>query len=214
MTLPFRRVSAVFTSIATGVLLSLLPVAIAAQEGLYAPAVPEDAALVRLVNLQSSSPSPRIDAGPVRFTPIPAGEITPYRPVPPGVYLIGGRAGGIPFSPKPATFVTIAVLPGGTLELIEDTPHRDPARAQLVLVNRADAPASLLSRDPVATILADIPGGGQGVRAVNALTIELAVAVGETVVFNRPVSLERGESYTAFVTGDGAVLHTASVAPE
>jgi len=200
--------------IATAFLLCLAPATIVARDGLYAPSVPDDAALVRVVNLQSSSPSPRIDAGPVRFSPVAAGGITPYRPVPPGVYLIGGRAAGITFSPQPATFVTIAVLPGGALELIEDTPHRDPARAQLVLVNRTDASATLLSLDPPATIIADVPGGSAGVRAVNALTVELAVEADGTVVFSRPLTLVRGESYTVFVTGDGAVLHTASVAPE
>lgn len=200
--------------IITGILLPMVSSEVAAQDGLYAPSVPEDAALVRVVNLQSSSPSPRIDTGPVRFPPVSAGEITPYRPVPPGVYIIGGRAAGITFSPKPATFVTIAVLPDGTLELIEDTPHRDPARAQLVLVNRGDTPATLLSRDPAATIIADVPDGNEGVRAVNALAIELAVEAGGDVVFSQPLTLARGESYTVFVTPDGAVLHTASVAPE
>jgi hypothetical protein len=107
--------------------------AVRAQDGLYAPSVPTDAALVRVVNLQTSKPAPRVDIGPLRFAPVAAGEVTPYRPAPPGVYVVGGRAAGVEFLPEPGKFYSIVADSDGALTVVEDEAHRDPARAQIVL---------------------------------------------------------------------------------
>jgi hypothetical protein len=185
-----------------------------AQDGLYAPSVPTDAALVRVANLRDSELSPRLDMGPVRFSSLPAGEVTPYRPTPPGVYIIGGRAAGVEFFPEPGAFYTIIVDPDGALVVVRDEAHRDPARAQIVLFNFSGEPADLVSIEPEAPIFRAVPAGGARSIAVNAIAVDLAVEADRGEVFRRRVQLARGESYGIFVGRVQAFLETASVATE
>lgn len=214
MSVPTIRASA---TLPMGVILLaglLSGVSVWAQDGLYAPSIPEDAALVRVVNLRGDGPSPRLDIGPVRFDPLPARGASPYRSVPPGVYMVGGRAAGVMMTPAPATFVTVVMLPQGRIELMTDEPHQDPARSQLVLYNFADESVDLVSRRPATEIFDTVPPGTVRAIAVNAIEVELAATVADREVFREVLQMERGESYGIFVTDDGAVLHTAAVSSQ
>lgn len=187
-----------------------------AQDGLYAPRVPGDASMVRVANL-SSAESPRIDIGAVRFGAVPAAEVTPYRSVPPGIYMVGGRARGVMFSPGPASFNTIVVSPAGEIVVLVDQAHRDPARAQLVLYNFAGNAADLIATRPEATVFESVLPGESEAVAVNAIPIDLAARVnGGSAAYpvGGTLAMERGASYSVFVTPDGAMLRTAAVATD
>jgi hypothetical protein len=188
--------------------------AVRAQDGLYAPSVPTDAALVRVVNLQTSKPAPRVDIGPLRFARVAAGEVTPYRPAPPGVYVVGGRAAGVEFLPEPGKFYSIVADSDGALTVVEDEAHRDPARAQIVLFNFRDETVSLASVEPAAAIFPAVPPGGSRTIAVNAISVELTVEERGDELFRRRLQLERGESYGIFVGRERVFLEAASVATE
>ena len=198
----------------TTILVSVSVAVAVAQDGLYAPQVPGDAALVRVVNLRADGAPSRIDIGAVRFPPLEPGEITPYRSVPAGVYMVGGRAAGITFSPQQGSFVTVVVTPDGSLRLVTDEAHRDPARAQLVFYNFGTGVASLVSRDPAAAIFSEVPAGEVRTRAVNAISVDLAVDSGDRERYRGALELERGESYSVFVTPEDVFVRTASVSTE
>lgn len=208
---------------------------LAAQDGLYAPRLDGDTALVRVVNLQNG-PLERLDVGPRRFSNLDAGEVTPYRSVAPGVYLVGGR-NGVMLSPAPASFITVVVQPDGRPAILEDVAHRDPARAQVVLYNFSSRPADLVAPELQAVIVEAVPPTDARARAVNALTVDLAIRLRDRSGAsdspgpggspgasgspgprsNRPVGtleLRRGESYGIFVTEDAVAVHAARVAPD
>ncbi|MCG8480062.1 MAG: alginate O-acetyltransferase AlgF [Spirochaetales bacterium] len=185
--------------------------AAAAQDGLYAPRLPGDAALVRVVNLDDSASSPRIDAGSVRFESLAPGEAGPYRPVAPGIYLIGARGRGAELNPAPGAFHTIVTLPGGDVRIFEDEAHRDPARAQIVLYNLSAVEASLSSVDPAGGLIESVGAGESEAIVVNAIPVELSAVRGGVEALRRSVVLDRGASYAVFVGESFAALHTARV---
>lgn len=182
-----------------------------AQDGLYAPRVPGDAALVRVVNLDSAGSSPRIDAGAVRFDALAPGTAGPYRPVAPGVYLVGGRGRSTELHPAAGGFHTIVTLAGGEIRVFRDEAHRDPARTQVVLYNLSAAETSLVSVDPAGTLIEGVQAGESAAVVVNAIPVELSALRDGVEVLRRSVVLERGASYAVFVGESSAALHTARV---
>mgnify|MGYP006282078885 CR=1 FL=1 len=192
-------------------LLGVMFTPLAAQDGLYAPRLDGETALVRVVNLQHSLPVDRLDIGPRRFGDIPPGGAGAYRSLAPGVYLVGGRD-GVMLSPPPGSFRTVVVSGDGSPIIVDDTAHRDPARAQVVLYNFSSQPLSLLAPELQAVLLPEVAPGQSAARAVNALTVDLSVnpPAGDA----RPVGtleLRRGESYGIFVTTEAVYVHQARV---
>ncbi|MFW5828282.1 MAG: alginate O-acetyltransferase AlgF, partial [Alkalispirochaeta sp.] len=137
------------------------------QDGLYAPSVPEDAALVRVVNLHQSDDSPRLDMGRRRFSSLVPGTVGPYRPVPPGIHILGG-AGGVEFTPQPGRFYSVVFGPDNALTVLPDTAHTDPARAQLVLYNFTDTAVDLAAEPGDTVILEGVEPDQSRSIAVNA----------------------------------------------
>jgi hypothetical protein len=187
----------------------LLPVSTAiARDGLYAPSRPEDAALVRAVNVSSAEHSPVIDIGSLRIEPLAPGEASPYHVVPAGVYMIGGQ-GGTVFTPEPETFVTIVAgydeHDPSAMRLFSDAPHDDPARGQLVLYNLTDRTLSLVAVRPEATVFDGVDAGESAAIAVNAVTVKLEVRDGPEVIAEQTVSLVRGGSHALFASHESSV---------
>jgi hypothetical protein len=183
------------------------------QDGVYAPSVPQDAALVRVANLSRESETPRVDLGRERFAPLPAGAVGPYRPVPPGIYILGG-AGGLDFSPTPGQFHTIIVDHGQIQAILNDETHTDPARAQLVLYNFADAPAGVTAVPGDVIVFDDVRPGRSETTSVNAITIDLSLHVAGEERLRREFDLERGESYGMFIGSEQVIVAPASVSAE
>lgn len=183
------------------------------QDGLYAPSVPEDAALVRVANVHGMEESPRLDVGRERFAPLPARQVSAYRPVPPGIYILGG-AGGVDFSPAPGRFYTIVADHGDVRAVVRDEAHTDPARAQLVLYNFSEAPAGLFAAPGDAIVFDNVPPGGSEVIAVNAIAVALSVRVDGDERMRRDLELERGESYGIFVGAEQVFVAPAVVTSE
>lgn len=207
------------------VLLIALPLSVqpvVGQDGLYAPSRPDDAALVRIVHVGASGPSPVVDVGPVRFEPRPAKTGSAYQTVPIGVYVLGGGNGAY-FTPEPQSFVTIVAGfdpdDPEALQLFRDIAHDDPARAQLVLYNLTAGPVSLVATRPESEIFTGVQSGGTETVVVNAMEVELKVLRDDgTVVDRDTVMLPRGGSYAIFVAtgvdGDHLVGVQATVADQ
>ncbi len=185
-----------------------------AQDGLYAPSRPEDAALVRVVNVSPDSPSPVIDAGPIRFGERDPFTSGPYRPLPVGVYLLGDPDDTV-FTPEARSFVTIvAGYDRGDprkLILFEDEPHDDPARAQLVLYNLAEVAVSLLVADGEVPVFPDVPPAESRAVAVNAVSVDLEVRDAHGASQTVSVSLSRGASFSLFAIGSRSSLEILAV---
>lgn len=194
-----------------------IPPTVSAQDGLYAPSRPEDAALVRVANLSGRKESRVIDAGPVRFDPLDPLSVGAYRVVPVGVYILGDPESTV-FTPEPGAFVTIITghdqSDPGRVHLFLDQPHEDPARAQLVLYNLTDRTLSLVDAPSGAEVFRQVPPEQSRALAVNAIPVELEVRDEETIHETVTLRLTRGDSFSlvATIQDDEVVVVAAEAA--
>ena len=174
----------------------------AAADTLYGAEAPKDVAFVRVVRLTDGAGP--LDVGSQRFAPGP-GDVTPYRPVLPDIYLI--RSGGreVELIPKVRRYYTLTLTPEG-IRIFEDVEHTDPARAQLVLYNLLPSErVDLRTADGRTSVIAGVGPGLAGRVNVNAVPVTLGVfgSAGPLAVVGDP-GLSRGGSFSVFVFGSGS----------
>lgn len=184
-----------------GLLLSLvLPVGVAQERGLYGAAAPEDAAFVRYVNV-STRGATGFPVGATSFGALGPGSAGPYRPVSPGIYLLGRGARQQELIAAVGAYYTIA-LDADAITILEDKRHEDAARAQIIFYNLTpDATLSLRTADGRTQVIDPRDPGTAGSVVVNPIRVELAVydtASGEAVARLEPLALESGQSYGVF----------------
>lgn len=208
--LPTRPALVTLAFAAFWALLFLAPVAIPAQDGLYAPALDGAEAMVRVVNA-GAAPERLRDVGPVRFGPVAVGTATPYRPIAPDFFIVGGRANGVLFEPVAGGYYTI-VTTAESIVIFTDTVHNDPARAQIVLYNLTGAPLTL-AVDGGPPVVGAVDPGTSADRAVNAVEVPLVVTRdGDDVqLWSGRVSLVRGQSDSVVAAGSTVFTVRASV---
>ncbi|MCB9741612.1 MAG: alginate O-acetyltransferase AlgF [Alphaproteobacteria bacterium] len=196
--------------------LALVSLPALAGGGLYDPAPPEGSAFVRVFNASGQARSD-IDLGGRSLPALQADAASPYVVVQKGSRTAALGAGlSETLEVSAGSFLTIALLPGdkGVEPLVlQDKPNSNLARARVTLYNLSDAPdVDLKLADGSQDVIADVGPRQTGERVVNALTVDLGVFAGETQVKALPgVTLERGGSYSVFVTGAASSLHASWV---
>ena len=196
------------------VLLVVVAVSMPAQEGLYAPSLPEEAALVRVVNATGDQLS--LDIGSLRFTDVSPGAATAYRPLHGDVFVIAHDGLRVVLTPEPRTFLTI-VVEQGDIRIVTDERHVDPARAQLVIYNLTSAPVAFRAVVPETVLIEAVDPGESASRAVNAVPVTIGAFADDEPLYVTAVNLVRGESYTLVVLEEGdpsGFLVQASVSTE
>jgi hypothetical protein len=208
-------------ALSLAILAAVLPTTASAQTdtGVYGPAAPENAGFVRVVNAAASAGEMELPVGPLDFGPIGFGEATPYRPLRAGISLLRSADDEAELIVRPDSYTTVLVTARGFV-IAEDQRHDDPARAQLVLYNASSAgPVSLFVSPDGATVLEAVAPGSSKSRPVNAVTVDLAIRDGESVL-GRPgtIRLTRGDSFGVFVLdgpdGPATRVHKATVVVE
>ncbi|MFW6223743.1 MAG: alginate O-acetyltransferase AlgF [Spirochaetota bacterium] len=212
---PARRIHVPYLVLVALALTAPAATAQADDAGVYGPAAPEDAGFVRVFNGDPSE-AVELPIGPRRYGPVAFGEVTAYRPIRAGVFLL--RSGGeeAEIVVRPDTYTTVLIGPG-EITVISDERHDDPARAQLVLYNAAaegDVDLVVLPDGP--PVFRDVAAGESRARALNAVTVELGLRTGDDVAVDlEPVDLTRGNSFAVFAvsaeTGLAARIHEARV---
>jgi hypothetical protein len=181
----------------------VLPAGVAQERGLYGAAAPEDAAFVRCVNVSNSGVA-GVPIGATSFGPLEAGAVSPYRPVGPGIYLLGRVGSQQELIATEGTYYTVA-LGGETITVLEDERHEDAARAQIIFYNLTpDRTLSLRTSDGEIELVGAIAAGASGSVVVNPIRVALAVFDGDggqSVAEPEPLSLDSGQSYGVFVFG-------------
>ena len=167
-----------------------------AQESVYGPSAPAGAGFVRVIHGAGGTGPVSLEIGEASFGPVRAGEGTPYRPVSQGLYVVALADTETEVFPRAGIYQTVAITDDG-VKVISDTVHEDPARAQLVLYNLTGRAAAKLVVEPSGEpVLEAVPAGGAESRAVNAVTVALAVTAGEGERTGPVrVELRRGGSY-------------------
>ncbi|MFW6293982.1 MAG: alginate O-acetyltransferase AlgF [Spirochaetota bacterium] len=180
------------------VLMLVLAVVSVPAEGLYAPSVPEDAALVRVVNATPEELS--VDIGPLRFRALAAYGASAYRPLRGDVFVLAHAGDRAVLTPQPKAFFSVILLPDGIL-VVPDERHTDPARSQLVVYNLTEEALDFVAVEPEATLAAGVAPGETALRVVNAIAVRVGAAAGDDLVYDELLDLVRGESYTLVVLG-------------
>ena len=181
----------------------VLPVGVAQERGLYGAAAPEDAAFVRCVNVSTGDVG-EFPIGATSFGPLAPGAVGPYRPVNPGIHLLGRGGSHQELIAAQGAYYTV-VLDGRTITTVEDKRHEDAARCQIIFYNlRTERTLSLRTADRQTEVIGGLAPGTSRSVVVNPIRVKLAVfdsATGESVVDLRPLALDSGQSYGLFVFG-------------
>ena len=196
------------------ILLLCLPAAgpFAAADTLYGTQAPKDNAFVRFFRLTDGGGP--LELGAWSFDP-PRGGVTPYRPVPPDIYLLNSGGRELELIPKLKCYYTLALTPEGMV-VFEDVEHTDPARAQLVLYNLLPRErAELKTADGRTSVIAAVGPGEAGRVNVNAVPVQFGVfgTAGRLAPLGDP-GLRRGASYSVFVFRSGPAVEAVCTKAE
>ena len=105
-----------------------------------------------------------------------------------------------------------AVWNGKTFKLLTDASADDRAKALITVYNLSSAPAiDLKTADGKLSVVSGIKPGESGNRAVNGITVDLAVFSGSKALATfKGAALERGNAYAIVLTKDGSSMTLSS----
>lgn len=187
-----------------------------AQDDLYGPSAPIDAAWVRAINAEDAG-GLGIRIGEGDLTSVAFADATPYHVVASGSVAIDVGGAMHTIEVASATFVTV-VAAGGDIVLIEDAVLLDVSRGLLALYNLTDAEAlDLVVRDGPEVVTAVAPWSQAAVTITEA---EVALEVrsgGDVIATLETRRFARGVAHAVVVVEgpDGPLVrYVAAVAAE
>jgi alginate O-acetyltransferase complex protein AlgF len=174
---------------------------VSAQEGLYAPAPPADAAFVRVLHAAEGAGEVSANLGDTSFEALSYGSVSPYRVVLQGTAQLsaGGVSGALELSA--GHFYTVVVT--DTATLLEDPTLQNRAQTLLVLYNMSGDTVTLKTADGSTDVIPDVAPGRLGSIEVNPISVAFGVFSGEAALTAfEETQLERGAVYSSFVLPD------------
>ena len=178
--------------------LALVAVALA-QEDLYGPSAPPDAAYFRVVNAASAVGPFGATLGDLVFPSIAFAEVTPYFVLEPATLSLSAVDAEEPVQLEAGGFYTAALLPDG-LTVFGDEPLVDASRALLTFYNLSSrGPLDLETADGETDILVGVGAGESESIVVGGAEVALGVfEAGERVAALESQQLERGAAHAVF----------------
>lgn len=176
--------------------------------GLYAPAPPPDSAFVRIINATATPLSATLGS---KAATAPKAGISTYVVVPQGNVAAKVGAANNTLAVVAGKFYS-AVWNGKTFRLMTDVSADDRAKAQLTVYNLSTKPAlDLKTADGKLSVVGGVKPGESGNRAVNGITVDLAVFGGSKALATfKGAALERGNAYAIVVTDGGSSMTVSS----
>ena len=176
--------------------------------GLYAPAPPPDSAFVRVINTTATPVSATLGS---KAAVAPKAGISTYVVVPQGNVAAKVGAASSNLAVVAGKFYS-AVWNGKTFRLMTDVSADDRAKAQLTVYNLGTRPAlDLKTADGKLSVVSGVKPGQSGNRAVNGITVDLAVFGGSKALATfKGAALERGNAYAIVVTDSGSSMTVSS----
>ena len=187
-----------------------------AQDDLYGPSAPVDAAWVRAINAEDTG-GLGIRIGEGGLASVAFADATPYQVVAPGsVDLdVGGTVHTVEV--EPAAFLTV-VAAGGAIVLIEDAVLLDVSRGLLALYNLTQAEALDLVVVDGPQVVTEVPPWSQAAVPIAEAEVALEVRSGDDVVATLEARhYARGVAHAVLVVEgpDGPLVrYVAAVAAE
>ena len=172
--------------------------------GLYAPAPPPDSAFVRIINATAAPLSATLGS---KVATAPKAGISTYVVVPQGNVAAKVGAASNTLAVVAGKFYS-AVWNGKTFRLMTDVSADDRAKAQLTVYNLSTKPAlDLKTADGKRSVVGGVKPGESGNRAVNGITVDLAVFGGSKALATfKGAALERGNAYAIVVTDSSSSM--------
>ncbi len=176
--------------------------------GLYAPAPPPDSAFVRVINSTTTPLSATLGG---KAAAAPKAGISTYVVVPQGTVATKVGAASSSLTVVAGKFYS-AVWNGKTFKLLTDANADDRAKALITVYNLSSAPAlDLKTADGKLSVISSVKPGESGNRAVNGITVDLAVfSGGKALATFKGAALERGNAYAIVLTKDGSSMTLSS----
>ncbi|MBF8163894.1 alginate O-acetyltransferase AlgF [Ectopseudomonas hydrolytica] len=167
---------------------------------LYGPKAPKGSAFVRAYNASSSELDVRV--GETHLKQISPLGSSDFKFLPAGSYQAQVGDAQLPVQLQADRYYTLVSQTGTEPRLVEEPPFTSRQKALLRVQNLTDSTLSLKTADGKTDVVADVKPDGRGDREINPVKVGLALFDGERKVADlKPVTLERGEVVSLFVTG-------------
>lgn len=180
-----------------------------ADEGLYAPKAPENAAFIRILNVSDAEVTAK--AGSKDYGTVAPLTASSY-------YFFTKDSAEITAAGKAATQSLDAgqyytAIIGDDLKIIEDTANTNPAKATLAFYNHSDAVITVKAKENTAAIFNDVAAGDNAARAINPVKVDLTLNISgnDTPMPIADIIMERENHYAVVYNGDKAFVVTATV---
>ncbi|TRO33975.1 alginate O-acetyltransferase AlgF [Pseudomonas sp. ALS1131] len=190
-----------FTLGACALALGLGMIQAQADDGaLYGPKAPKGSAFVRAYN--ASSAELDVSVGQTQLKQISPLDSSDFKFLPAGSYQAQVGNSQMPVDLEPEHYYTLVSQTGDKPRLVEEPPFTSRQKALLRVQNLTDSTLSVKTADGKTAVVADVKPDGRGDREINPVKVGLALFDGERKVADlKPVTLERGEVVSLFVTG-------------
>ncbi|MDN5514206.1 MAG: alginate O-acetyltransferase AlgF [Pseudomonas sp.] len=167
---------------------------------LYGPKAPKGSAFVRAYN--ASSAELDVSVGQTQLKQVAPLGSSDFKFLPAGSYQAQVGSTQMPVDLQAERYYTLVRQTGAKPRLVEEPPFTSRQKALLRVQNLTDSTLSLKTADGKTAVVADVKPDGRGDREINPVKVGLALFDGERKVADlKPVTLERGEVVSLFVTG-------------
>ena len=184
--------------------LALLGAATTASAGLYPPAAPPGSAFIRVFN-GTTQPKVSAEIGGKNLGDTPSLEASPYIFLAPGSYpaKVGSASANVPLQ---GSKCYTAALEQSGVHVFEQDCFNSQLKALVSVFNLVDGSTlSLKTADGSQGVVENVAANASGHREVNPVKANLALYNGTTKIADaKPVTLERGKTYSLFVTGSAS----------
>lgn len=172
---------------------------------LYGPKAPKGSAFVRAYNAGNAELDVKV--GEVQLKQVAPLGSSDFKFLPAGSYQAQVGSTALPVQLKAAHYYTLVNQTGSAPRLVEEAAFTNKQKALLRVQNLSDSQLSVKTADGKTEVVADVKPDGRGEREINPVKVGLALFDGERKVADlKPVTLERGEVVSLFVTGSQGKL--------
>lgn len=176
---------------------------------LYDPVPPPDSVFLRLLSIPADG---TVQVGPATFDVGTPGQISTYQVLKGGTWPMRAGDMAVELDLAPGSSYSLALIPDAPgYVLFEDQIISDPRKCGLMLYNLSASPARLFvpSKDKEIPIIKGLASMAHKTRAVNAITVDLAVSADGVEITRFPkIKLQR-RSHFSFVVAGTAGAYTA-----
>ncbi len=191
------------------ILMSLLLLSfglVLAQQTVYAPPPPDNAAFVRVINASPSTASLNTSIGDASFDTLEYGGISAYKVVLAGSYDL--TAAGLSGSVSVEAGNYYSVVLSNDVSVMKDPQNTNLAKTMLVLYNVSDSGAvAMKTADGSTAVIEGVDASSMNSILVNPIQVDLAAFEGTTSINSfAGLSLQSGAVYSMVVMGSADSL--------